>query len=116
MKKFKLFLVAVFAFGGVALAQKPAKIEISTPTIQCGMCVAKIEKTLFKQPGINTVKVDLKKKTTTVTYIPDRTNPETIRVMIANAGYDADDEAAEPTAYKKLPKCCKKPEQPVETE
>ncbi len=109
MKQLKLTLLACFGFGFVAMAQKTTKVEINTPTMQCEMCVAKIEKALFKQPGISSYKVDLKKKKTTVNYIADRTNPETIRVMIANAGYDADDEAAEPEAYKKLPKCCKKP-------
>ena len=116
MKQIKLTLLALVGFSAASLAQKSTKVEISTPTIQCEMCVAKIEKALFKQPGISTYKVDLKKKKTTVQYIADRTNPETIRVMIANAGYDADDEAAEPTAYNKLPKCCKKPAADKETE
>jgi hypothetical protein len=45
-----------------------------------------------------------------VTYFKDRTNPENIKTAIANIGYDADDVTAEPDAYKKLPKTCKKPE------
>ena len=50
-----------------------------------------------------------KKKTTTVTYLTDRNNIEQIKTAIANAGYDADDITADEEAYKKLPKCCKKP-------
>lgn len=110
MKQFKLTLLALFGFAFMAIAQKPGKAVISTPTIQCEMCVGKIEKALFKQYGINSYKVDLKKKTTTVTWITDRTNIENIKTMIANAGYDADDVAADTDAYKRLPKCCKKPE------
>ena len=38
------------------------------------------------------------------------TNIENVKTAIANAGYDADDVKADEGAYKKLPKCCKKPE------
>ena len=37
-------------------------------------------------------------------------NEETIKAAIANAGYDANEIAANPESYKALPKCCKKPE------
>jgi hypothetical protein len=40
----------------------------------------------------------------------DRTNIENVKTAIANIGFDADDVTAEPSAYQKLPKCCKKPE------
>jgi periplasmic mercuric ion binding protein len=56
------------------------------------------------------VKVDYKNHTCKVTYIWDRTTIENIKTAIANIGYDAGDVAADPEAYKKLPTCCKKPE------
>lgn len=62
-----------------------------------------------REPGITAVKVDIKKKTTTVTFLKDRNNIEQVKTAIANAGYDADDVTAEEDAYKRLPKCCKKP-------
>ena len=34
---------------------------------------------------------------------------ENIKTTIANLGYDAEDIEADESAYKKLPKCCKKP-------
>jgi periplasmic mercuric ion binding protein len=116
MKQLKLTFIALIGFSLGAFAQKKAtdKAVIKTPTVQCEMCKAKIEKFLFKQEGITSTKVDVKKKTTTVTWITDRTNIEVIKAAIANAGYDADDVTADETAYKKLPKCCKKPaEEPV---
>ena len=111
MKQIRLTLLALFAFGFAATAQQKVsdKAVIKTPTVQCDMCKDKIEKYLFKQYGISSVKVDVKKKTTTVTWLTDRTNIETIKAAIANAGYDADDVTADETAYKRLPKCCKKP-------
>jgi mercuric ion binding protein len=115
MKKILLTLFAATGLLLTSFAQKKAseKVVIQTPTIQCDMCKERIEKYLSREPGISAVKVDLKKKTTTVTYLTDRNNIEQIRTAIANIGYDADGEAAEESAYKKLPKCCRKPAEPA---
>ena len=110
MKFLQLTIIALLSLGMSAAAQiKTEKGVIKIPTAQCDMCKGKIERVLFKQDGIVSYKVDIKKKTVAVTWITDRTNIENIKAMIANAGYDADDIAAEPTAYKRLPACCKKP-------
>ena len=113
MKHIQLTIVALFALVFTSVAQQKAtdKAVIKTPTVQCDMCKERIEKYLSHEYGITSVKVDIKKKTTTVTWITDRTNIENIKASIANTGYDADDVSAEETAYKKLPKCCKKPEE-----
>lgn len=115
MKFLKLSLVFILFFAANSFAQSKTtgKAIISTPSVKCDMCKGKIEKALFKQQGITSVKVDVKKKTTTVTWIADRTNIENIKTMIANAGYDADDVTADEDAYKRLPACCKKPEEAV---
>ncbi len=112
MKHLKLTIIALFSFMFVTVAQQKAndKAVIKTPGVQCDMCKERIEKYLGHEYGITSVKVDIKKKTTTVTWITDRTNIENIKASIANTGYDADDVTAEETAYKKLPKCCKIPE------
>ena len=111
MKFLQLTLVSLLFFAATGFAQsKAGKAVIKTPGVQCDMCKGKIEKALFKQQGIASVKVDVKKKTTTVTWMPDRTNIENIKTMIANAGYEADDVTADEDAYKRLPACCKKPD------
>ena len=111
MKTLKLTLLLLVGFAGAAIAQKKTsdKVVIQTPTVQCEMCKNKIESYMSREPGVLTVKVDYKKKTTTITYLTDRNNIEQLKTAIANVGYDADDVTAEETAYKKLPKCCKKP-------
>ena len=97
-------------------AQQPVRkgaietVTISVPTVQCEQCKDKIEKYLTREDGVQTVKVDYKKKTCKVTYLWDRTTSENIKTAIANTGYDAGDVTADPKAYKKLPTCCKKPE------
>ena len=112
MKKMKLTLLTLLGFATVSFAQQKAveKAVIKTPTVQCEQCKDRIESYLKREPGISVVRVDYKKKTTTVTYLTDRNNIEQIKTAIANAGYDADDVTADDDAYKKLPKCCKKPE------
>ena len=110
MKSIFFSLAAIFAlsFAAHAQAKTSDKAIISTPTLQCDVCKDRLEKVLFREPGLTAYKVDLKKKTVTVTWITDRTNIEIIKADIANAGYDADDVEAEETAYKRLPACCKK--------
>ncbi|MDP4151613.1 MAG: cation transporter [Bacteroidota bacterium] len=112
MKKLSVLLFALFGLAGVSMAQQKAQLTvvIKTPTVQCQECKERIEKYLSHEEGILKVNEDFKKKTCTVTYLTDRTNPENIKTLIANAGYDADDITAEPDSYKRLPLCCKKTE------
>jgi copper chaperone CopZ len=86
------------------------KALISLPTLQnCDKCKDQIEFFISKTEGVTAVKVDLKRKTATVSWLTDRTNKEYIKTAIANLGFDADDIEAEEYAYKRLPACCKKP-------
>lgn len=112
MKKFLLSLLTIVIFSVAAFAQTKAvqTAKISTPTIQCEMCKKKIETYLNRYDGVSTVNVNVKRKEVTVKYITDRINYEEIKTAIANAGYDADDVPANEDSYKRLPKCCKKPE------
>ena len=105
-----LLLIAGFTTGAVAQQKGKVTVVIKTPTVQCEMCKTRIENYMAKEEGIVKVNVDYKKKTTTVTYLTERTNVENIKALIANCGYDADDVTAEPDSYKRLPTCCKKPE------
>jgi len=112
MKKilFSLFALCWLAVGAFAQVKSVQTIKISTPTIQCDMCKNKIETYLKRYDGVASVNVNVKRKETTVKYVTDRVNAEDIKTAIANAGYDADEIAANPDAYKRLPLCCKKPE------
>lgn len=107
-----IFLLGVMASTLAVSAQVKAikTVKISTPTVQCDMCKNKIETYLKRYDGVSSVAVNVKKKETTVKYITDRINEEEIKAAIANAGYDAAEVAANPDSYKRLPQCCKKPE------
>lgn len=116
MKKLLLSLVAFCFIAIAASAQQKAMLttKISTPTVQCEMCKKTIEDLLKRYDGVLSVNVKLNKdstkRETIVKYLTDRINEETIKAAIANAGYDANEIAANPESYKALPKCCKKPE------
>lgn len=113
MKHLQLTIFGILALVFTSFAQQKVndKAVIKTPTVQCDECKDRIEKYVAREYGVTSVKVDVKKKTTTVTWITDRTNIENIKAAIATVGYDADDVTADETAYKKLPKCCKKPDE-----
>jgi copper chaperone CopZ len=112
MKKILFLIIAVVGFSIFASAQTKALLtaKISTPTVQCEMCKRTIETYLKRYDGITYINVNVKRKETTIKYLTDRTNIEILKTAIANAGYDADDIAANPDSYKQLPKCCKKAE------
>jgi periplasmic mercuric ion binding protein len=112
MKAFSLSLLAVFCFTAVSFAQystpkATGKAVIKTPTILCEKCQEKVEFFISHTEGVTSVAVNIRKKTTTITWLNDRTTLENIKTAIANLGYDADDIEAEEYAYKRLPKECK---------
>ncbi len=114
MKSLILGLVAVFCISATGFAQYQqtqkvsGKAVIKTPTVQCETCKDRVEFFIGRTEGVTSVKVNIKQKTTTVTWLNDRTTLENIKVAIANQGFDADDIEAEEYAFKRLPKECKK--------
>jgi mercuric ion binding protein len=111
MKRIMNTLLAVLVVSFVSAQVKPVQtVKISTPTVQCEMCKSRIETYLKRIDGLTFVNVNPKKKETTVKFISDRTNIEEIKTAIANSGFDADEIKATEDAYKRLPVCCKKPE------
>jgi len=116
MKRMFFSLIAFCFIAISASAQQKAVLttKINTPTVQCTMCKKTIEDLLKRYDGVLSVNVKLNKdsakRQTVVKYLTDRINEETIKTAIANAGYDANEIAANPESYKALPKCCKKPE------
>lgn len=103
--------IAIFFFTVAgATAQKASdKAVFKTPIQNCDKCKEIVEFFVSKSEGVTAVKVDLKKQTTTVTWLTERTDKETIKVVISGLGFAADDVEADEFAYKRLPACCKKP-------
>jgi len=113
MKQTLLLIITSCLFmAGKAQVKTSDKAVITLPTLQnCDKCKDEIEFFISKTDGVTSVKVDLKRKTATVSWLTDRTDKETIKATISSLGYAADDVEADQFAYKRLPKCCKKPDE-----
>ena len=108
MKTFLLGFIIAATLSAPSFAQQKGtlKVVIKTPGVQCEACKTRIENHLVHEYGVSSVKADYRKHIVTVVWYTDRTNIENIKTALANMGYDADDVAAEPDAYKRLPATC----------
>lgn len=115
MRTIALFSLLTIAFG-VAAAQEQVSALVTTaridlPTIQCDMCVDRVEGALKNMEGVEQVDVDLKHKRALVIYRPAQTDLRRLEEAVTMAGYDANKRKADPEAYERLPDCCKMREQ-----
>lgn len=115
MKNILIIAIAFFAINLSAqteVADSVTQTEIKTvkfkTSAECGMCKKRIEKALGKVEGITYSKLNVPTKILKVKFDSNKLCEEDIRELVASVGYDTDDVMAEPKAYKKLPKCCKK--------
>ena len=104
-------LLMVTIFINPVSAQEKKKnyeeVQIQTSAV-CGMCEERIETNIAYEKGVKSVELEDSTKIVTIGFDPRKTDPEKLRTAISKVGYDADDVAADPVAYEKLPACCKK--------
>ena len=114
-----LLLTTMFFFkiNAQVMAAKPEWVTIKTPNIRCWECKERLERWLIvenkanMQSGLIQWKFNLLNGEIRFQYYPDRVSVDDIRISLNNAGFDADDEKAEESAYKKLPPICKRNEE-----
>ena len=70
-----------------ALAAAPRTVTLDVKNMTCALCPITVKKSLEKVSGVSAVKVDFDKKTATVTYDPDKAQPEALTEATTNAGY-----------------------------
>lgn len=73
-----------------ALAAPPKKVTLDVQNMTCPVCPITVKKSLEKIVGVSNVQVDLAQKTATVTYDPDKTQPEALTEATTSAGYPSD--------------------------
>jgi copper chaperone CopZ len=100
-----LFIGILFCANNVVAQTEVVKIKTSA---QCETCKATIEKHMNFEKGVKSAELNIEDKNLTVTYDAKKTTPEKLRIAVTKSGYDADSLLADPKAYKKLRKCCKK--------
>jgi copper chaperone CopZ len=106
-KTILLLLMAMIVIAPSTFAQKKnSVIEIKTSAV-CGMCKDRIEKVLSYEKGVISSTLDLETKIVKIEYKESKTNPDKLRLVLSQTGYQADDIPADPVAYSKLPACCK---------
>ena len=106
-----LFIIAIIFVHKIVFSQNTPYsyvtiVKIETNVI-CDACKNIFEKKLTFENGVSAVSVDLNSNVVSITYSPENTNPEKLRIAISNFGYDADNVPANIEAYKKLPEYCK---------
>lgn len=83
----KLLIAALVAIPLATLAAPPKTVTLDVQNMTCELCPITVKKSLEKVPGVGAVKIDFAKKTATVTYDPDKAQPEALTVATTNAGY-----------------------------
>lgn len=79
-------VVAALGFATSALAQD-TKVTLQVQGWHCAHCVQETAEALEKVHGVERAYGDLKKGTVTVEYSPRRTNVDTLKKVIAKAGF-----------------------------
>jgi mercuric ion binding protein len=119
MKAFAFSLLTLLSFAGATAQAQTAPVAAASPkkgtemvqfktSAVCGMCKARLEKSLAYEKGVQAANLDVPSKILTVTYNPAKTSTETLRAAVQKTGYDADQLTADARAYDRLPECCKK--------
>ena len=73
----------------------------------CGSCKKRIVKAAHAVDGVSEASWDKTKKVFTATIDDSKTNVETVKKAILDAGYDVEDAKGNDEAYSKLPDCCR---------
>lgn len=110
MQKLILSLLAVLLVNVIHAQEKNKNSETITikTSAMCDMCKHTLEKAMAYEKGVKKADLNVESKIFTITYNPKKTNIEKIKNAINKAGYDADENPADPKAYENLNACCKK--------
>lgn len=98
--------VMLLALTDTVAQKKGEKTVVFNATLHCASCKAKLEKNIPFEKGVKDLKVDLEKKTVTITFREDKNTEENLRKAIEKLGFQVTNEtpAATPASSKE---CCK---------
>ena len=83
----KLLIAALVAIPMATLAATSKTVTLDVKNMTCELGPITVKKSLEKVSGVGAVKIDFAKKTATVTYDPDKAQPEALTLATTNAGY-----------------------------
>src|SRR5204862_6582480 len=79
--------------------EQASKVTLPVSGMTCAACQSFIEKTLTKQPGVETASVNLMMNNATVTFRPEETSAESLVEAIRQTGYGAELPRPETTVF-----------------
>lgn len=106
MKWMLIISVMLLALTDAVAQKKGEKTVVFNATLHCASCKAKIEKNIPYEKGVKDLKVDLEKKTITVTFREDKNTVENLRKAIEKLGFQVKSETLGSTSPSS--KECKK--------
>jgi len=71
------------------VATSDERIDLPITGMTCAACANRIERTLAKQPGVNSASVNFATERATVSFDPQATNVDSLVETVRSAGYDA---------------------------
>jgi mercuric ion binding protein len=83
----RLLLAALLATPLGVLAADPRTVVLDVQNMTCALCPITVKKALDEVPGVAGTRIDLGKKTATVTFDPARADVATLVKATTNAGY-----------------------------
>jgi periplasmic mercuric ion binding protein len=62
-------------------------VTLDVQNMTCAVCPITVKKALERVPGVTDAKVDFDKKTASISFDPDKANPDALTKATADAGY-----------------------------
>ncbi len=92
MKNLLVMLLAVVLFSSAGNANevgKRKKTVVFNVSMDCGGCVAKVEKNIAHEKGVKDMKVNLEAKTVEVTFLEKKTNEAKLNAAFTKLGFES---------------------------
>ena len=83
-------ILAVFAFGGIALfanASEAQQVTLDVKGMDCAACPVTVKVVLKRQRGVDEVKMDAARHTAEVSFDPVKVSPDQLAKAVTEAGY-----------------------------
>ena len=87
MRRLLIAALVAIPLGGLAASQKTVTLDVKN--MACELCPITVRMSLEKVPGVNVVNVDFDRKTATVSFDPDKVQPEALIEATTSAGYSS---------------------------
>jgi len=85
MHRWLIVVLAAFPLTTLAATSKTVTLDVKNMT--CELCPVTVKMSLEELSGVSAVKIDFAKKTATVTFAPDKVQPDALTQATTNAGY-----------------------------